>query len=301
MQGSSLAKRLADNWPLGLAVAVGLAFIPLANWLGVILALLIMLRQGGLWVSLGYALVSVVAYFTLTNHSLSLLAQEWGAVIMLFAPLGVMAWLLRAFRSLSLALAGGTLIFMALILLMRLFQGPPSIEEWVAFFDCRMKASGLTPAQLSEFLPTGQGLTDVIQAFMIGWPLIINLLQMGLLFLARWLQARIYYPGGFQRDFHGLKQPQSLALGASGLLLITVFAPDNMVTLLHLGILALVLMGITGLGTVHGYLSEKRRSKGWLVFLYGLMILNVWGTLMALAVLAVLDSCFNLNLREKVR
>jgi hypothetical protein len=301
MQGSSLAKRLADNWPLGLAVAVGLAFIPLANWLGVILALLLMLRQGGLWVSLGYALVSVIAYFTLTNHSLSLLAQEWEAIVMIFAPLGVMAWLLRGFRSLSLALAGGTILLMVLIVLVRLFQGPPSIDEWVTFFDCRMKASGLTEAQMSEFLPTGQGLKDAIQAFMIGWPLMISLLQMGLLFLTRWIQARAYYPGGFQRDFHSLKQPQSLALGAAGLLLIVTFAPDNMVTLLHLGILALVLMGITGLGTLHGYLAEKRRSKWWFVFVYGLMILNIWGALMACAILAVLDSCFNLNLREKVR
>jgi hypothetical protein len=301
MQGPSLAKRLADNWPVGLAVAAGLALLPLVNWLGVILALLLVLRQEGLLVSLGYVLVCVLAYFTLSSHSLSLVAQEWGAIVIIFAPLWIMAWLLRSVRSLSLALAGGMLVFMGLILLMRLFQGPPSIDQWMTFFDCRMKAAGLTQAQMNEFLPTGQGFKDAVQAFMIGWPLMISFLQMGLLFLARWIQARAYYPGGFARDFHSLKQPQSLALGAAGLLLIVAFAPDNMVTLLHLGILALVLMGITGLGTVHGYLGEKRRSKGWFVLVYGLMILNIWGALLALAALAVFDSCFNLNLREKVR
>ncbi len=298
MQGSSLAKRLADNWHQGLAVALGLAFIPILNWLGVILAVLLVLRQGGLWVSLGFALVSCAAYFTLTSYSFTLMAQEWGAVIMLFLPLWAMASGLRELRSLGMALAAGTLSFMVLILLMRLIEGPPSIDQWVAFFDCRMQASGMTEAQMAQFLPSGEGLKDAIHAFMLTWPLIMSLLQIGLLFVARWIQARLYYPGGFQRDFHSLKQPQTLSLAAAGLLSIAMFAPETMVTLFHLAILALVLMGVTGLGVLHGYLAEKRRSTWWLVLVYGLMFLNIWGTLMALAVLSVLDSCFNLNLRK---
>lgn len=301
MQGSSLAKRLADNWPIGLAVATGLAFLPLANWLGVVLATLIVLRQGGVLASFGYALVSVVTYFTLTRYSLSLLTQEWGAVVVIFAPLWVMAWLLRGLRSLTLALAGGTLAFMTLILLIRLIEGPPNLDVWVAFFECRLKASGLTENQLAHIVPKGQSFRDVVQAFMIAWPLTISLLQMGLLFAARWAQAKAYYPGGFQRDFHSLKLPQPLALGGAGLLVMAAFAPESMVTLIHLGILALVLLGITGLGVFHGYVAVKRWSGWWLVLAYalGLLLLGLWGALMALAALAVLDSCFNFKLRER--
>lgn len=298
MQGPSLLRRLADNWPLGLAIAFGLALIPVLNWLGVILAVVLLLRQGGVWVSVGYVLVSLAAYFTLTSYSLELMAQEWGSVVVLFAPLGVMAVSLRVLRSLSWALVAGTASFMGLILLMRLIKGPPTIEQWVAFFDCRMKAAGLTEAQMAQFLPSGEGLKEAIWAFMLTWPLLINLLQLGLLFVARWMQARLYYPGGFQRDFHSLKQSQSIALGAAGLISIAVFAPESMVTLFHLSTLALVLMGITGLGTVHGYLAIKKWSSWWLVAVYGLMFLNIWGSLMALAALAILDSCFNLNLRK---
>lgn len=298
MQGPSLLKRLADNWPMGLGVALGLAFIPILNWLGVILAVVLVLRHGGVWVSLGYALVSLAAYFTLTSYSLTLMAQEWGAVVALFLPLWVMAWFLRGFRSLSLALSAGTLTFMILLVLMVLIQGGATIDQWVAFFDCRMKAAGLTEAQMAQFLPTGENLKEAIQAFMLTWPLLINLLQIGLLFMGRWIQSRLYYPGGFQRDFHGLKQPQSLCLASAALLSIAMFAPESMVLLFHLGVLSLVLLGITGLGTLHGYFAVKKRSAGWFVLVYGLMFLNIWGALMALAALAVLDSCFNLNLRK---
>lgn len=289
MQGNSLAKRWVDNWPLGLAVAAGLACLPLVNWLGVILAVLIMLRHGGLWASLGYVVVSILAYFTLSGYSFSLVAQEWGAVLMTFGPLWAMAWVLRNVRSMSYALAGGVLVFMAMLLLMRLFQGPPSVDEWVTFFDCRLKAAGMSQEQMMEFVP-GHDFRGAIQAFMIGWPLSLSLLQIGLLFAARWLQARCYYPGGFQADFHNLKQPRNLALGCAGLLLMAVFAPDNMVTLLHMGILAMVLMGVTGLGQVHGYIAEKHRSGWWLVLVYFLLALNTWGTLIALAIIGILRS-----------
>jgi hypothetical protein len=294
MQRAFLAKRLADHWPLGLAVAVGLAFIPLANWLGVILALVLVLRQGGLVPSLGYGLVSLVAYFTLTGYSFTLLGQEWGAVLVLFLPLWVMAWLLRGLRSLSLAMAGGTLVTMVLILLMRLIQGPPTVDAWMAFVQCRMQVAGIQEAQLAQYLPGGD-LRTAVQAMMLAWPFTTSLLQLGLLFAARWLQARWYYPGGFQRDFHGLRQPRLVAFVAGILIMALILAPQAMVTLIHLGILALVLMGVTGLGMVHGFVAGKRYSPWWLVLVYGLLAVNTWIALFILALLAIVSPRFNFN------
>jgi hypothetical protein len=292
MQGASLFKRFVDNEPLGLAVALGLALLPIANWLGVVLALVIVLRHGGLISTLAYVLVSVAAYFTLTGYSLSLLANEWAAVVVIYLPLGVMAWVLRSVRSLSLAMAGGFLVFMILILLTRLFEGPPSLDAWVAFFNCRMKASGMTEAQLMDFLP-GQDFKEAIRALMVGWPLSIGLLQVSLLMLARWIQARAYNPGGFQRDFHAIKQPKAVALVSAILLLAMTFAPASMVTVIQLGILALVLMGISGLGFVHAFLNGKRYSVPCLVLVYGLMALSTWLALMLLAMIGVFRSIGN--------
>lgn len=294
MQRAFFAQRLADNWPMGLAAALALAFIPLANWLGVILALVLVLRQGGLVPSLGYGLVSLAAYFTLTGYSLSLLGQEWGAVLVMFLPLWVMAWLLRGLRSLSLAMAGGTLATMLLILLMRLIEGPPSLDAWMAFVQCRLQVAGIQDAQLAQYLPNGD-LRGAVHAMMLAWPFTTGLLQLGLLFAARWVQARCYYPGGFQRDFHGLRQPRLVAFAGGILIMALVLAPQNMVTLIHLGILALVLMGVTGLGMVHGFIAGKRYSPWWLLLVYGALAFNTWIALFILALLAIVNPRFNFN------
>lgn len=294
MQAASLTKRLVDQWPLGLAVATGLALTPVVNWLGVILGLVVMLRHGGPKVGLGFVLVLGAAYLSLSHYSLELLEQEWMAALMCFAPLWVMAWVLRGTRSLSFALVGGFVLMMGLIVLLRLIFGPATLDEWVHYFDCRVQAAGMTQAQLMQLAP-GVDFREMVRAFMIGWPLSLSLMQLGLLFSARWIQARLYYPGGFRADFYSLKMPRSLALGSAGLIVSAIFAPESMLTLWHLAILALVLMAVTGLGQIHAYLSASKRSVWWLVALYGLLFLNIWTGLFLLALYGTVMSTRNLK------
>lgn len=289
MPSDSLFKRFVDHEPLGIALALGLALLPIVNWVAVVLALLIVLRHGGWKGTLAYLMVSVFAYFTLTGYSLEILGKEWFAVWVIYLPLGVMAWVLRLSRSLSHSLAGGFMVFGGLILLARLFQGPPSLDEWLAFFDCRMKASGMTQAQLMEFLP-GQNYQEAIRGLMIGWPLSVSLLQVGLLVMARWLQARAYNPGGFQAEFHALKQSRSVALVCSVLLLAMTFATVNWITLIQLGILAQVLMGISGLGYVHALVLGKRYGVPALGLVYVSLVMNTWLGLMFLSLVGIYRS-----------
>lgn len=299
-RGAPLVERLVARWPVGMAVALGLAFIPVLNWLGLALAVLLVLRHGGGILSLGYALVAVASYFTIIGYNVNLVLSGWHTILAMYLPLLAMAWFLRASRSLSFAIMGGILVFMGLILVLWLINGPPDLNAWMAYFNCRLEAAGLTQSQLVEMVP-GKGVTfeEMVKGFMLTWPLSTGLLQMGILFVARWQQARIYNPGGFARDFHGLKLPKTMAFFLAGLILVTMFAPDNMVTLLNIGMLAVLLMGVTGLGFVHGYLADKHRSRWWLVLVYLLMLFNLWVALLLLATLALLDSGF--NLKERVR
>lgn len=298
MQDTPLAKRLVDNWPVGVAIALVLGLLPLVNWLGVALAVLLMLRHGGILPSIGYVLIALASYFALAGYSFNLLGQEWPGILVTYAPLWVMAWLLRGVRSLSLALAGGAFSLMALIGLMWLVKGPPNLEAWMNYFQCRMEATGLTQAQLTQMLP-GMSLSEVVRSFMLGWSLSLSLIQVGVLLFARWIQARYYYPGGFRLDFHALRQPKSVAVICGALLLATTFAPESMVTLVNLGMVALVLMGITGLGFVHAYVSQKGYSVWWLVFLYLFLVMSTWAGLMLLAMVALLDSGLNLRMRAR--
>ena len=111
------------------------------------------------------------------------------------------------------------------------------------------------------------------------------------LILARWWQAALYNPGGFQREFHAFR----LGRGAAAALLVVV-----LVALLTGGTAAylatdvsmvlLTLYGFSGLALVHQTVARKNLSVGWLVALYVLTFIASAQMVVLLALLGLSDT-----------
>ncbi|HLT63124.1 MAG TPA: hypothetical protein VKZ92_01240 [Pseudohongiella sp.] len=115
-----------------------------------------------------------------------------------------------------------------------------------------------------------------------------------LLMLARWWQALLYNPGGFQQEFHQLKLQPSIALLLLGLLLLASFGS----TVLSGWILYLwVPLFFAGLALVHGLIGLKKLSRLWLVAFYVLLLSPMMTQLLAVA--AVIDSWYDFRSRIK--
>lgn len=291
------AKRLVDNWPIAFVVAAVLALAPVINWLGIALAVLLVLRHGSVLITAAYFIVGFLAYYAFGGYSFALIGKDISGVLVMFVPLWVMAVLLRQWRSLSIALVAGTFTMMFFVLSFDLMNGTSTFDEWLAFFDYRVEASGVSQADVLA-ATSGQSFEQAARMIMLGWPFALMTMEMGVLLLARWGQARLYYPGGFQRDFHALRLPKWVALVMGALLLATSFATIDMVLLVHVGLLAMALLAIAGLGFIHWYVAFKRYNLLWLVGVYGLIIGTSMAVLPLLAVVALLDS--GLNFRQRL-
>ncbi|MCH7817034.1 MAG: hypothetical protein IIC60_10750, partial [Proteobacteria bacterium] len=116
-----------------------------------------------------------------------------------------------------------------------------------------------------------------------------------LLMLARWMQAALYNPGGFQKEFHGLRIELKVALLLLGLMLLAnfgVLVPSAWVLYL-----AVPLM-FSGLALIHAVVAKKKLSTMWLTALYVLLLPFV---MQLIVLLALVDSWYDFRARLKSR
>lgn len=115
--------------------------------------------------------------------------------------------------------------------------------------------------------------------------------------LARWWQAALYNPSGFQSEFHQLRLP----LWLTGSLAFAVFGVSNMIDMTQwLFVLSIPLL-FAGLALVHGLVEQLKLGRILLIATYlGFVMLGEL-VFTLLAVLATLDSVFNLRQRLPVR
>lgn len=115
--------------------------------------------------------------------------------------------------------------------------------------------------------------------------------------LARWWQAALYNPGGFQSEYHQLRLP----LWLTGSLAFAVFGVSNMIDMTQwLFVLSIPLL-FAGLALVHGLVEQLKLGRILLIATYlGFVMLGEL-VFTLLAVLATLDSVFNLRQRLPVR
>ena len=114
------------------------------------------------------------------------------------------------------------------------------------------------------------------------------------LMVARWWQALLFNPGGFQQEFHQLRLQPGVSLVLMVLFLLGSFG----ITMLTGWMMYFVVpLFFAGLAVVHGLVGIKKLSRLWLVAFYMLMLNPLLAQL--LTVIALLDSFYDVRRRVK--
>ena len=115
--------------------------------------------------------------------------------------------------------------------------------------------------------------------------------------LARWWQAALYNPGGFQTEFHQLRLP----LWLTGTLALAVFGLSSITDMTQWLFVLSVPLLFAGLALMHGLVEQLKLGRAWLIAIYLGLLLSSPVVFTLLALMATLDSVFNLRQRVPVR
>jgi hypothetical protein len=155
--------------------------------------------------------------------------------------------------------------------------------------------------QVEAFLASGAGpqnadLTpEIMRGALISLFGVMHMfLAICLLMVARWWQAVLYNPGGFQQEFHQFRlQP----VAAMALMVLFVLASMG-VTVLSGWVMYFVMpLFFAGLALVHGLIGLKKLSWAWLIAFYLLLLNPLLAQLLIVA--ALMDSW--VDFRGRVR
>jgi membrane-associated HD superfamily phosphohydrolase len=112
------------------------------------------------------------------------------------------------------------------------------------------------------------------------------------LMAARWMQAALFNPGGFQKEFHDLRVEQKVALLILGLMVLAnmgVLIPQTWILYLVMPLI------FSGVALIHSVVKMKNLSSMWLVVFYALFMLPLIVQMVVL--LALLDSWYDFRAR----
>ncbi len=249
-----------------------LGLIPIVNFLSPAVVGLVVLRKG----LTEATQVLVWAIFPVGGWAI---AGDPVPLIMLLGITGL-AGLLRASESWEFTLLGSIVVGLCVEIYLRL---QPAVLDLIflqmqPYFD----ANGIQGEQLDS-------LRNVMTSFMGA---VYMFLAIVLLMLSRWMQAAVFNPGGFQKEFHGLRIEQKVALFLVGSMMLANFGiliPQSWMLYLVLPLM------FSGLALVHAVVAAKKLSSLWLAVLYAIIVLPLIANMIVL--LALLDSWYDFRTR----
>ena len=249
-----------------------LGLIPIVNFLSPVVVGLVVLRKG----LTEATQVLVWAIFPIGGWAI---AGDPVPLIMLLGITGL-AGLLRASESWEFTLLGSIVVGLCVEIYLRL---QPAMLDLIflqmqPYFD----ANGIQGEQLDS-------LRNVMTSFMGA---VYMFLAIVLLMLSRWMQAAVFNPGGFQKEFHGLRVEQKVALLLVGSMMLANFGiliPQSWMLYLVLPLM------FSGLALVHAVVAAKKLSSLWLAVLYAIIVLPLITNIIVL--LALLDSWYDFRTR----
>ena len=249
-----------------------LGLIPIVNFLSPVVIGLVVLRKG-------LQEATQVLVWAIFPIGVWAIAGDPVPLIMLLGITGL-AGLLRASESWEFTLLGAIAVGVCVEIYLRL---QPTVLDLIflqmqPYFD----ANGLQGEQLDS-------LRNVMTSFMGA---VYMFLAIILLMLSRWMQAALYNPGGFQKEFHGIRTGQQVALLLVGLMMLANFEILIPQTWMLYLVLPLV---FSGLALVHAVVAARKLSSLWLAVLYALIVLPLIANMIVL--LALLDSWYDFRTR----
>ncbi|MGB0360739.1 MAG: hypothetical protein ACPGEF_04945 [Endozoicomonas sp.] len=130
---------------------------------------------------------------------------------------------------------------------------------------------------------------------MVAWFNLVNCI-FGLV-LARFWQAKLYNPGGFREEFHGIRLPVPMAMGLLSFTLVGIAVPSLLVVVPA----ATLPLLVAGLAIIHGMVGIKQMGSFWLVGVYILLIFATQLAYPVIVLTACLDSLFDFRTRANNR
>ncbi|MGH8604529.1 MAG: DUF2232 domain-containing protein, partial [Gammaproteobacteria bacterium] len=197
------------------------------------------------------AIASVIALFIARR-------PEPGMILMLLLWLPVMGgcWVLRVTRSQGLVLLVMAVFAALLAIGLRFYTGGDVASWWQNLMQALIETRQTGSSNIALIMEHGSfELMNGFLTMLLGLSLMLTIL------LARWWQALLYNPGGFQAEFHALLVPKPLAVAATALgalaLSGTVAKSSIWVDLFMVSIMVYL---IQGLAVIHGMVGGRGLS-----------------------------------------
>ena len=251
-------------------------------------------REGALLMVLAGAACTILAYLALNQAVLAA-----GFVLVMWFPIWLLAVVLRASRSMAVALQAG-LVLGLLAIVWQFLQHDDPVAAWSEMLQpiisSMVESQMLDQAHEQDFL----SLMSYWAARLVGFGFFLQTWVS--LLVGRWWQSALYNPGGFRSEFHELRLNKVLAIVTVALMLPNLMGGESSWTFLD-SIVWLLLAGwfLAGLATVHGVVGLIGGNVFWLVGVYMLLLITMINTMMVLATVAFFDTWFDFRARLRSR
>ena len=130
-----------------------------------------------------------------------------------------------------------------------------------------------------------------LKVFILGWvATALAISSLASLVLARWWQAMLYNPGGFQQEFQGIRLGMKevlICMATSGYCIARGQGYEAW------GMLLLLPAIIAGIAFVHFMVQHRKLGTPWLVIFYVMLILTFPLSALILAIIALTDTWFD--------
>lgn len=259
-----------------LLVTLLLGFTAVFSWAAAVPAALITLRKGVASATLPLAGLIGMAVYHWVESELTL-AGTAAATLIGALVLGTM----RSLPAMLVATAAAAAVYTGAVQMV----GGPQLSQLSEQYRQMMSSLDQSGGALPSF-------SQALLLQLIGiW---VTLSAMASLFIARSMQARLFNPGGFRQEFHGMRLTPALSALCVAPLLIVQLWPD----IEPMAGLFLMPVLMAGLALVHGIVARKSMGAAPLVVLYMGLFLFAPVVTPLLLMAAMADSFF--DFRQKM-
>lgn len=215
-------------------------------------------------------------------------------VLGMWLPLWLLAMVWRSTVSLAQTLQAAAGIGVVLVVLMHLVLSDPA-AWWRDFLDV------LRPAmEQAGLFGSGEGVEHVLETAARA---MTGLMAAGLVFslmisliIARWWQAALYNPGGFQREFHALRLGRGAAVALVVVLVLSLV--DGVAAVANdIAMVGVAMYLFQGLALVHRMVAAFHAHALWLVGLYVVMVLVAPQMVLLLSAMGFADTWLDFRAR----
>ena len=286
-----------------LSSALSLILPPLAHFSGACVAL-VTLRKGikdGIFVLVISGIILGCVGMVSSVNSLMVKVFLLAMILVWWLPVGLTAAVLRYTRSLGLAVL--FLGSLSLLTMSGFYLVVGDVPAWwrevlPAMLNTMYKAAnfGMTEQQLDQQLVN---MSVVMTGFMFTAVVYLTMIN---LFIARWMQAMLFNPGGFRSEFHALKLDRRLGIFLVIIGAVSMFTSGNLANYaLNALILIAALYSLQGLAIVYAVVAALGAHIGWLIALYILMFFALPYVMLILSCTALADNVIDIRARVKKR